>query len=70
MQTIAEQISLPVRAYIASALEELLSDPDLGLELSARAKKRIEKSARGGQKTFSLAEIRKKYLVHHADMVA
>ena len=51
-----------VRALVISVIGELLNDPDFGLELSDRAKKRLRARASSRQKNVSLTEIKEKYL--------
>lgn len=61
-QTITPQM----RSLIAETVQEILADPDFGLELTAKAKRRLEAARhmmnRGSYKTTSLEEIKKKYL--------
>ena len=51
-----------LRAMIAEAAQEVLSDPDFGLELSSTAKKRLLQARLALRKTSSLSAISKKYL--------
>ncbi len=50
-----------LRAMIAEAAQEVLSDPDFGLELSATAKKRLLQARLTLRKTSPLSEISRKY---------
>ena len=49
-----------VKALVSSAIFDLFNDPDFGLELSAKAKKRLAIFSKP-RKTFSLSQIKKKY---------
>lgn len=49
------------RVFIVKAVQEVLEDPDFGLELTEEAKKRLEKERVSKQKTISLGEIKRKY---------
>lgn len=46
---------------IIRAAYQVLSDPDFGLELSNKAKKRLRQAETGNKKTISFLEIKKKY---------
>lgn len=49
-----------IKAFIVQAIQEILQDPDFGLELTERAKGRLRQAFRK-QKTTSLVDIKKKY---------
>lgn len=53
-------LSLEIRQQVVEVLRELISDPDFGLELTEKAKKRL-RTARRIKKGIPLAEIIKKY---------
>jgi len=50
-----------IKALISSAVFDVFNDPDFGLILSAKAKKRLSLSSKN-TKTVSLSQIKKKYL--------
>jgi len=51
-----------LRALISEAAQEILSDPDFGLELGETAKRRLNRVLSiSPRKTTSLLEIKKKY---------
>jgi len=54
------KVSAETKAVIAQTIREILDDPDFGLELTAKAKKRLRQSGQRG-KTFTSAEIRKRH---------
>ena len=54
-------LSAQEKAFIVGAVQEVLEDPDFGLELTEEAKKRLEKERTSKQKTISLTEIKGKY---------
>lgn len=49
------------KAYISQAVNEVLTDPDFGMELSEKAKKSLRAARGAKEKTISLAAIIKKY---------
>ncbi len=55
-----KNIDNQIKALVSSAIFDIFNDPDFGLELSAKAKKRLSTSSKNG-KTISLSEIKKKY---------
>lgn len=59
-----KKITGEVKTLIMRAIYEVLSDPDLGLELSEEAKKRLRetKTRSPRQKTVLFSEIKKRYL--------
>ena len=59
--TIPRKLNKEVKTFIIQAIYEILNDPDFGLELSEKAKKRLRQSLISKQKTISLPEIKKKY---------
>lgn len=62
MNTLAvKKMNNQIKALISSAVFDVFNDPDFGLELSAKAKKRLSLSSKN-KKTISLSQIKKKYL--------
>ena len=59
--TIPRKLNKEVKTFIIQAIYEILNDPDFGLELSEKAKKRLRQSLISKQKTISLLEIKKRY---------
>lgn len=59
--TISKKLTPQIKTFILRAIHEILSDPDFGLELSEKAKKRLRQAASSKQKTISFSEIKKKY---------
>ena len=58
---VIKKINNQVKALVSSAIFDIFNDSDFGLELSAKAKKRLSFSLKN-RKTISLSEIKKKYL--------
>ena len=56
-----QKLEMATRTLIAETVREILEDPDFGLELSERAKRRLSQS-RHSKKTVPLSEIKRKYL--------
>ena len=56
-----KRVDNKIKALVSSAIFNIFNDPDFGLELSARAKKRLAVSPKTS-KRISLSEIKKKYL--------
>lgn len=50
-----------LRAVIADSIQEILGDPDFGLELTAYAKRKLTKATKDTRKGKTLSEIRAKY---------
>ena len=50
-----------VKTLITRAVQEVLYDPDFGLELSERAKKRLSEARTSKQKSIPFSEIKRKY---------
>lgn len=62
MNTIAvKKMNNQIKALISSAVFDVFNDPDFGLDLSSKAKKRLAISSKDNQ-TVSLNQIKKKYL--------
>ncbi len=58
---VAKKMNNQIKALISSAVFDVFNDPDLGLILSAKAKKRLSTTSENN-KTVSLDQIKKKYL--------
>ena len=50
-----------LRAVIADSIQEILGDPDFGLELTANIKRRLRVAMKDNKRGKSLSEIRAKY---------
>ena len=50
-----------IKTLVIQAVQEILSDPDFGLKLSEKAKKRLLQANTSKGKTAPLSEIKKKY---------
>ena len=62
MNTITvKKMNNQIKALISSAVFDVFNDPDFGLELSAKAKKRLSRSSKS-YKTISLSQVKQKYL--------
>lgn len=59
--TISPKINKEAKTLIAQLISEVLSDPDFGLGLSDKAKKRLLSSKIKPSKTFTLDEIKRKH---------
>lgn len=55
------RLKTAVRHEVLAVVNDLFADPDFGLELSARAKRRLRLARKGGGKRFSLAKMRQLY---------
>ena len=51
-----------LRPLIIQAVEEVLSDPDLGLELTEKAKRRLRAARKQNGTTIPFSQIKSKYL--------
>jgi hypothetical protein len=58
---LVKRIDNQIKALVSRAVFDVFNDPDFGLDLSARAKKRLSVASRN-RKTISLSQIKKKYL--------
>ena len=56
-----QHIASELKAFIAQSIREILDDPDFGLELTERAKKRLRAARKWNGRGISLADVRKKY---------
>lgn len=59
--TIPKKITKEMKTFIVQAICEILSDPDFGLELNEKVKKRLRQALVSKQKTISFLEIKKRY---------
>ena len=50
-----------LKALIVQAVYEVLQDPDFGLELTEKVKKRLRAARASEERTIPLLEIKKKY---------
>ena len=62
MITATPKLTPEIKLYLAKLVSQVLSDPDFGLELSAKVQKRLANTRRSGGRTISLAEVKKRYL--------
>jgi len=58
---VVKKMNNQIKALVSSAVFDVFSDPDFGLTLSAKAKKRLSLSSKNS-KTVSLSQLKKKYL--------
>lgn len=61
MATKELHITPALRAAIAESVQEILNDPDFGLELTPAAKKRLRTAMKDNRRGKSLAQVRAKY---------
>lgn len=62
MNTLAvKKMNNQIKALVSSAVFDVFNDPDFGLILSAKAKKRLSITSKNN-KTIPLGQIKKKYL--------
>lgn len=59
--TVYKKLTPQIKSFIVRAIQEVLNDPDFGLELSKKAKKRLRQAAVSKQKTIPFSEIKKSY---------
>ena len=59
--TVPKRLTKAIKTFIIQTVKEVLNDPDFGLELSEKAKKRLHQALISKRKTISFSEIRKKY---------
>lgn len=60
-KTLSRQLNPEMKTFIMRAIQEILSDPDFGLELSEEAKRRLGQASRLRKKSIPLSEVKKKY---------
>jgi hypothetical protein len=58
---VVKKMNNQIKALVSSAVFDVFNDPDFGLTLSAKAKKRLSLSSKNS-KTVSLSQLKKKYL--------
>ena len=58
---LSSKLNPTIKVFILRALQEVLNDPDFGLELTERAKKRLRQASGTRQKTIPFSEVKKKY---------
>jgi hypothetical protein len=58
---VVKKVNNQIKALISSAVFDVFNDPDLGFNLSAKAKKRLSLNSKN-RKTISLSQVNKKYL--------
>lgn len=61
IDTLPKNLKGEVKNLIAQAVQDVLGDPDFGLELSLEARKRLNKEERDKAKLTPFSEIKKKY---------
>ena len=61
MFTLPKNLKGEIKSLIVQAVQDVLGDPDFGLELSVEAKKRLHKEERGKAKLIPFSEIKQKY---------
>ena len=59
--TASKKLDNRAKAFLLHALREVVQDPDFGLELTAKAKRRLLNASKGRGKTVALSTIKKKY---------
>ena len=59
--TIFKKTEGEMKALIARVIQEVLSDPDFGLELTEQAKKRLRRTTQSNRKGISLSKIKQRY---------
>ena len=59
--TVPKKLTKEVKTFIIQTVKEVLNDPDFGLELSEKAKKRLHQALISKRKPISFSEIRKQY---------
>jgi hypothetical protein len=57
----ARKMNNQIKAFVSSAVFDVFNDPDFGLDLSAKAKKRLSSYSKNS-KTISYSQLKKKYL--------
>ena len=58
---VAKKMNNQIKALVSSAVFDVFNDPDFGIDLSPKAKKRLATPSKT-HKTLSLSQIKKKYL--------
>lgn len=55
------KLNKELKTFVAQIVEEIVTDPDFGLELSEKAKKRLRQATTYKGKTFLLSDIKEKH---------
>ena len=55
-----KKVNNQIKALVSSAVFDVFNDPDFGLDLSAKAKKRLSTNSKNSR-TVSLSQIKEKY---------
>ena len=58
---VANKMNNRIKALVSGAVFDVFNDPDFGLDLSAKAKRRLSMNSKNS-KTISLEQIKNKYL--------
>ena len=58
---VANKMNNRIKALVSNAVFDVFNDPDFGLDLSAKAKRRLSMNSKNS-KTISLEQIKNKYL--------
>jgi len=61
MFTLPKNLKGEIKSLIVQAVQDVLGDPDFGLELSVEAKKRLSAEERDKSKLTPFSEIKQKY---------
>lgn len=56
--TIPKKLNKEIKTFIVQTVSEVLNDPDLGLELSEKVKKRLRQASISKQKTVPFSIVR------------
>ena len=60
LATLPKNLKREVKSLVLQAVGDILNDPDLGLELTKKAKSRLRQSLKS-KKAVSFSEIKRKY---------
>ena len=55
-----KKVNIQIKALVSSAVFDVFNDPDFGLDLSAKAKKRLSANSKNSR-TVPLSQIKEKY---------
>ncbi len=59
-----------IKGYVIQTLQDILGDPDFGLEFKENIKRRLRMARKSGGATSPLSEIKKRYAHMRADTVS
>ncbi len=59
--TFSKKLNKEARVFIVHAVQEILSDPDFGLTVTAKVRKRLQNITIRKQPTISFSEIKKRH---------